>query len=168
MMNSDCDKNYVFEKMRGKLFSQGFNIIAKDFDRPWGGFLVIDERQSDLFVETFFHKTQIEKINKSEKISPKILIVAPNKKLSWQYHFRRAELWMVLEGDVKIAKSFTDEEPIAQVFSAGEPITLGKEERHRLMGLNSWGIVAEIWHHLDTENPSDEMDIVRLQDDFER
>jgi hypothetical protein len=45
---------------------------------------------------------------------------------------------------------------------------LKKEERHRLIGLDSWAIVAEIWQHTDIENPSNEEDIVRIQDDFGR
>ena len=50
----------------------------------------------------------------------------------------------------------------------GDIIQLKQGERHRLIGLNGWGIVAEIWRHTDAENPSDEDDIVRVQDDFGR
>ena len=39
---------------------------------------------------------------------------------------------------------------------------------HRLVGLSNWGIIAEIWQHTDPEKPSDEEDIVRVQDDFGR
>lgn len=31
-----------------------------------------------------------------------------------------------------------------------------------------WGVVAEIWQHTDKDNPSNEDDIVRVQDDFGR
>ena len=64
--------------------------------------------------------------------------------------------------------SNTDEELEIQQLSSENFIQLGKGERHRLIGLDSWGIVAEIWQHTDSENPSDEEDIVRLQDDFGR
>jgi len=37
-----------------------------------------------------------------------------------------------------------------------------------LIGLDSWSIVSEIWQDTDPEQPSDEDDIVRLQDDFGR
>jgi mannose-6-phosphate isomerase len=37
-----------------------------------------------------------------------------------------------------------------------------------LVGLDQWGVVAEIWQHTDVTNLSDESDIVRLQDDFGR
>jgi len=54
------------------------------------------------------------------------------------------------------------------ILKRGDTITLKKGERHRLVGLNEWGIVAEIWIHTDANHPSDEEDIVRLQDDFGR
>jgi hypothetical protein len=45
---------------------------------------------------------------------------------------------------------------------------LGQGERHRLVGLEDWGVIAEIWQHTDAAIPSDESDIVRVQDDFGR
>ena len=51
---------------------------------------------------------------------------------------------------------------------SGDIIRLKQGERHRLMGLDNWGIVAEIWQHIDVDNPSNEDDIVRVQDDFGR
>ena len=51
----------------------------------------------------------------------------------------------------------------------GDVITLKKGERHRLIGLRELGrIVAEFWQHTDAESPSNEDDIVRLQDDYAR
>ena len=38
---------------------------------------------------------------------------------------------------------------------------------HVVIGLKDYGIVAEIWQHTDSL-PSDEDDIVRVQDDFKR
>jgi mannose-6-phosphate isomerase len=97
------------------------------------------------------------------------LLVAPNKRLSWQYHFRRAEIWRVLVGPVKVAtNSFSDEEAEPKTYQEGEIIVLQKGERHRLIGADNYGIVTEIWQHTDPENPSNEEDIVRLQDDFGR
>ena len=46
-------------------------------------------------------------------------------------------------------------------------VRLVKGERHRLIGLEDYGFVAEIWQHTDSI-PSDEEDIVRVQDDFSR
>jgi len=37
-----------------------------------------------------------------------------------------------------------------------------------LVGLDADAIIAEIWQHTDAANPSNEDDIVRVQDDFGR
>jgi hypothetical protein len=47
-------------------------------------------------------------------------------------------------------------------------VKLVQGQRHRLVGTDEWGIIAEIWKHTDKENPSDEEDIVRVEDDFGR
>ena len=52
-------------------------------------------------------------------------------------------------------------------FNEGKQVRLAQGERHRLIGLEDYGIVAEIWQHTDSV-PSDEEDIVRVQDDFKR
>jgi hypothetical protein len=55
-----------------------------------------------------------------------------------------------------------------QKLKIGEIIRLKQGQRHRLVGLNGWGMIAEIWQHTDASQPSDEDDIVRVQDDFGR
>lgn len=55
-----------------------------------------------------------------------------------------------------------------QTLTQNEVVNLECGERHRLIGLNEWGIVAEIWQHTDALNHSNEDDIVRVQDDFGR
>ena len=52
-------------------------------------------------------------------------------------------------------------------FKEGEQVRLAQGERHHLIGLEDYGIVAEIWQHTDSV-PSDEEDIIRVQDDFKR
>lgn len=157
----------VFEQTAAYLAELGFRTVAHDFARPWGGFFVIDEAQIRPFAEKYFPHLA-DSLPKDRKLSPKILMVAPNKRLSWQYHFRRAEVWRVVSGPVAVAQSDTDAEQPPNVYETGAFITLKQGERHRLMGLEGWGIVAEIWQHTDPENPSDEGDIVRVQDDFSR
>ena len=95
-------------------------------------------------------------------------MVAPEKRLSWQYHFRRAEIWKLIGGVASVVTSNTDEEKDLAELKIGDIIQLKQGERHRLIGLSGWGIIAEIWRHTDPSNPSDESDIVRLQDDFGR
>ena len=43
-----------------------------------------------------------------------------------------------------------------------------EDERHRLVGLTSWGVIAEFWQHTDASNPSNEDDIVKIEDDYFR
>ena len=50
----------------------------------------------------------------------------------------------------------------------GDQIKLEKGERHRLIGLEDYSVLAEIWQHTDPNNPSDENDIVRLSDEYGR
>ena len=158
----------IFEKVEQNLVEFGFEFERKDFNRPWGGFWVIQEEQTAQFAENYFPDFALEDLTKGLKVSPKILLVAPNKRLSWQYHFRRSEVWKVVQGTVGIVRSDTDEETPLKEYSVGDMVVLQKGERHRLVGLEDWGMVAEIWQHTDSEHPSDEEDIVRLQDDFDR
>jgi mannose-6-phosphate isomerase len=145
-----------------------FNIISSDLNRPWGGFYVIDENQAQQFADTFFDGMDVSTLKIGGKLSPKILLVAPEKRLSWQYHNRRAEIWKVVSGQVGVVRSETDLEGDLVVHTTGEVIKLAQGERHRLVGLAEQGVIAEIWQHTDANYPSDEDDIVRVQDDFGR
>lgn len=160
--------NNIFETTQQELDKAGFRIERKDFDRPWGGFFVIDEKQAADFTARYFPGINNADLIGGRKVSPKILLVAPHKRLSWQYHHRRSEVWRVVEGKVGVVRSDTDEPGDLEEYRQGDLITLAKGERHRLVGLDTWGKVAEIWQHTDPDQPSDEEDIVRLQDDFGR
>jgi mannose-6-phosphate isomerase-like protein (cupin superfamily) len=168
MSTADATKQQLFEQTEQQLRQQGFGIERQDQTRPWGGFFVIDEGQAQQFADTYFDGLSVESLRISGKLSPKILIVAPGQRLSWQYHHRRAEIWRVVQGPVGVVTSDTDAEGELKTYQVGEQITLRQGERHRLVGLQGWGILAEIWQHTDAQQPSDEDDIVRVQDDFGR
>ena len=135
---------------------------------PVGWVLRLDENQAQAFADIYFEGLDAGPLRIAGKLSPKILLVKPEARLSWQYHHRRAETWRVVEGPVGIVRSATDEEGELVRFEAGETIVLEKGERHRLIGLEGWGVVAEFWQHTDPDHPSDEEDIVRVQDDYAR
>ena len=158
----------AFDHAASLLKQLNFTIVAEDLARPWGGFYVLDEAQAAAFAKHFFPEEDFESLKISERLSPKILMVAPGKRLSWQYHHRRAEIWRCIDGEVAVATSHSDAEEEQHVLKVGDKIKLAQGQRHRLIGLDGWGIVAEIWQHTDSANPSDEDDIVRLQDDFGR
>ncbi len=161
-------KEEIFLEVKTRLENLDFRIDKYDFDRPWGGFFVIDEAQTEMFVSKYFPNVNLAALQITEKLSPKILVVGPEKRLSWQYHNRRAEIWRVEIGPIAVKTSNTDDEGNLKVYNPGDLIQLNQGQRHRLIGLEGWGVVAEIWQHTDAQNPSDEDDIIRLQDDFGR
>ena len=157
----------IYSKIKEEIDALGFNVVDYDLNRPWGGFLVIDEKQRSLFISIFFNDINIDFSNDT-RLSPKILIVNPNSRLSWQYHFRRKEIWKIYRGSVGVIRSKNDIETQMNIHKSGDTITFDIQERHRLVGLKNIGVVAEIWQHTDINNPSDENDIVRIQDDYNR
>jgi mannose-6-phosphate isomerase len=167
-MENVLQKEQLFKKVQEDLEVQGFEILQMDLQRPWGGFFVINEDQAQKFSDTFFSGIAVDQLKISGKLSPKVLLVAPQTRLSWQYHHRRAEIWQVISGTVGVISSLTDQEGELKKYQPGDQIVLKQGERHRLVGLEDWGVIAEIWQHTDASNPSDESDIVRVQDDFGR
>lgn len=129
---------------------------------------MIHESQAQDFSYKFFEGIDVNILKIGGKLSPKILIVKVEARLSWQYHNRRAEIWQIYKGSSGIIRSDTDAENEMEVFNEGDQIVLQQGERHRLIGLNDYSVVAEIWQHTDPNNPSDEDDIIRVQDDFGR
>jgi len=162
------DKAFIFSDVEHYLNQLNLEIAARDSNRPWGGFFVLDESQAEQFAKLFFPDVKLSDLYISGKLSPKVLLVQPGKRLSWQYHHRRAEIWRVVSGKVGVVTSDTDKEGGMTELHAGETIRLAQGQRHRLVGLDGWGMVAEIWQHTNAALPSDESDIVRLQDDFGR
>lgn len=164
----DTPKELIFEHVAEYLHLRGLKISVQDSTRPWGGFFVIEEKDAEKFIQLFFSDLSAKEFNSSGKLSPKILIVEPGKRLSWQYHNRRSEVWKLIGGTAGIISSNTDEEKNNSEFKTGDTAILKQGERHRLVGTETWGIIAEIWCHTDPANPSNEDDIVRIQDDFGR
>ena len=157
-----------FTEIAEILSEQKLTVVSSDFTRPWGGFFVIDENQAQEFANLYFDGLDVSGLRVSGKLSPKILLVKPEARLSWQYHHRRKETWRVVNGPVGIVRSLTDEQGPVKTFETGNKVVMEKGERHRLIGLNNWGVVAEFWQHTDLNHPSDEEDIIRVQDDYKR
>lgn len=161
----------INEEVARALGAAGYSVVIQDYGRPWGGFNQLDNRNADRFVEEFFPGLTPEEArlgNPSSELSPKILTVAPEQRLSWQYHDRRAERWAyITEGG--FYKSLTDDQGELQIAEPGEVVQFEKSERHRLVGAaGHYTLVAEIWQHTDPANLSNESDIVRLADDYRR
>ena len=155
-------------KIENEITDLGFEIISKDFERPWGGFLVIKEDQAQDFANKFFNGINVDKLKIGVRLSIKILIVKPHSKLSWQYHHRREEIWKVYKGKVGVSRSMNDIQSPKIILNEKDQIKLKQGERHRLIGLDDYAVISEIWQHTDPENPSNEDDIVRISDDYGR
>lgn len=162
------ERGAVFTEVEAYLASLNLAVVSSDFERPWGGFFVIDETEAKQFADLFFPGVELDSLRIGGKLSPKILVVEPGKRLSWQFHHRRAEIWRNITGTVGVVTSFTDKESENTTLTPGQEIRLPQGKRHRLVGLADWGVLAEIWQHTNSHYPSDENDIVRVQDDFGR
>jgi mannose-6-phosphate isomerase-like protein (cupin superfamily) len=168
VLHPDRAKNAVITDVGEYIQRLGLVVDEKncDFSRPWGAFWRINEAQAHQFLSLFFPDIPIQE---GLSVSPKFLLVEPNKRLSWQWHERRREEWYVVGGSIAFMRSPTDEMPSkAQIKLPGESVSLKQGERHRLIGLDTYGLVAEIWVHTDPSHPSDEADNHRVQDDFQR
>ncbi len=167
-LKNGLTKKQVRTTISNAIKKMDFKITGSDFERPWGGFFLISESQAIEFIGHFFNELDSFEFKGFTKLSPKILVVEPGKRLSWQYHHRRSEIWKLIDGSAGVIKSNTDAERDLQILKPGDIVELEQGERHRLVGLEGWGVVAEIWKHTDASDPSDEEDIVRVQDDFGR
>lgn len=161
------DSGLVFNRIVAEAKGFGLEIFDQDFKRPWGGFLRFTEESLGDFFNAYWQGVDTGK--QAGRRDPKVLVVAPAQRLSLQLHHRRAELWRVIDGPVLVVHGHDKDHLVEEVFFTGDMIHLDCGEIHRLCGdLMSWGRVAEIWEHVDPANPSNEDDIVRLQDDYAR
>lgn len=152
-------KSELISQTEAYLSNKKFNISQKDTTKPWGAYWYISPESTNDFLRSYFPDFQSNGL----PISPKVLLVEPEKRLSLQLHHRRSEEWHVVQGPVKVVAGENE-----LILNTNQSITLKVGETHRLCGLDQAGIVAEIWTHTDPNSPSDEADIVRLEDDFAR
>ena len=137
--------------------------ISKSEVRPWGEFFVIHHDNLSTFITDNFNH-----VSTNTKYDGKMLLINPGKRLSWQYHERRSEIWKVIIGPVYVVMSNTDVQPPAKVYYTGDTIVIDNKVRHRLIGGVTEALIAELWCHTDLNNLSDEYDITRVQDDYSR
>ena len=107
-ISPDTTKKEAFKIVENYMNQLGLPIATKDETRPWGGFFCIADEATQKFIDTFFHDVPVSSVKKSEKLSPKILLVEKHKRLSWQYHHRRSEIWRVIAGNVLVVISDND------------------------------------------------------------
>lgn len=107
--------------------------------RPWGGFLVLEDRST--------HKV-------------KRIWVEPGQRLSYQKHSRRSEHWIILKGRARVTlqgKEIT--------LGEGDSVDIPVETAHRIenIGENPLSFVE-----VQRGDYFGEDDIIRLEDDYGR
>ena len=107
--------------------------------RPWGEFHILNE-QNDF---------KIKKI-----------IIKPGQRLSYQYHNKRTELWLVTRGSLKV---IIDDSEYS--LSKNEYIQIPQGAKHRAQNLSDNDV-----HFIEIQTGSyfGEDDIVRIEDDYNR
>ena len=76
----------IFTTIQKELDQHNLKIESHDHTRPWGGYFVIKDEDAQRFSDIYFDGYDIASLRKAGKLSPKILLVKPAARLSWQYH----------------------------------------------------------------------------------
>jgi mannose-6-phosphate isomerase len=107
--------------------------------KPWGGFLVLEDRPT--------HKV-------------KRIWIHPGQRLSYQKHLKRSEHWVILEGRARVT---LDGKEI--ILRQGESVDIPLEALHRIenIGDTQLTFIEVQWGDYFGED-----DIVRVEDDYGR
>ena len=107
--------------------------------RPWGEFFIIQE--------TISYKIKRIEVN-------------PGQRLSYQYHNKRSEVWIIIQGEGTV---ILNDNKIN--YSKGDTIEIPQGVKHRI---ENNGSEKTIFIEVQTGTYFGEDDIVRLQDDYNR
>ena len=108
-------------------------------ERPWGKYFVLDD-------------------NSGYKI--KRIEVNPKSRLSYQYHKKRSETWVIIQGEGIVTIEGKDKN-----ISKGDTIIIPVTSKHRIEN-NGNDVVVFI--EIQTGSYFGEDDIVRIKDDYNR
>ncbi len=108
-------------------------------NRPWGKFYVI-------------HDEPNYKIKRIE--------VDPGQRLSYQYHKKRSEVWIIIEGEGLITLNGD-----IKKYKSGDTLKIYKGDKHRVENKNSQKL---IFIEVQTGEYFGEDDIIRIEDDYKR
>lgn len=165
-------KDVAMKRLKDMIDELGYTIVDVDETKPWGAFYRMHNDNAERFIEEFFPGLSVKEAklgNDGVELSPKFLLVLPGQRLSWQYHHRRAERWRFLSEGAYFHSSDDTQHERTEV-NAGSVVQFARGERHRLCAkdVDTYCVVAEIWQHTEPNEPSDESDIVRVDDDYKR
>lgn len=115
-----------------------FKFIESD-TRPWGRYFVLHDELN--------YKVKRIEVEKSQR-------------LSYQYHFKRAEAWTIVQGEATVTLDGVD-----KIYKVGETAIIPLSAKHRVANLGSELL---IFIEVQTGIYFGEDDIVRIEDDYSR
>lgn len=114
-------------------------MMETEVQKPWGSYLnILDESY-----------TKVKKI-----------CVKPDQSPSYQYHFKRSEIWVIVQGVAQI--KLDDDIFFAQV---GDVIQVPKKAKHAVKNIGNKDL---IFIEVQLGESFDEDDIVRIEDSYGR
>ncbi len=114
------------------------NYLSSE-QRPWGKFFVIQESND--------HKIKQIEVNSGHR-------------LSYQYHNKRSEVWVIIQGQGKVCLDGDYKK-----YKKNDIIIIPKGMKHRI---ENSGVDKTIFIEIQTGDYFGEDDIVRLEDDYNR
>lgn len=99
-------------------------------------------------------------LNEENDYKLKMILVKPGQRLSYQFHHKRDEYWVILEGKAEVT---LDNE--IHLLTKGESITIKREQKHRVKNVGSTTLR---FIEIQLGEYFGEDDIVRLADDYHR
>ena len=93
-------------------------------------------------------------------VKVKKITIDPNKRLSYQYHHKRAEVWTCIQGKLSVIL----DEVLHELFP-GDSLSIPQGAKHR-----AFNDTMELAQFIEVQTGTyfGEDDIVRLEDDYER
>jgi mannose-6-phosphate isomerase len=64
----------MYQEIKNQIKSFGFKVVSHDFERPWGGFLVIDESQAQNFSNKFFKGLDVDTLKIGGKLRQHVCV----------------------------------------------------------------------------------------------
>lgn len=96
----------------------------------------------------------------SDETKVKRITVAPDSRLSYQYHHKRSEVWVVIKGILTVVL-----DDFEHTVRPGGSITIPQGSKHR-----AWNKTDQLVQFIEVQTGTyfGEDDIIRLQDDYDR
>ena len=91
----------------------------------------------------------------------KEIVIKPNQRPSYQYHFKRSEVWVIVKGTAQVTL-----DDVTREVSAGDIVEVPIMCKHRIENISPHDDL--IFIEIQQGDYFGEDDIVRLEDDYKR